>query len=751
MAISLTTVTGPLYMPNGQTPLEGRVSFELSSWDRQIGEALITSGPVYADIDLNGNFSVELFTSTLGVNTVNYKMYVHWVDSTFVQKYENNTYNSLGAPRYVKEYIGSFALSGNGPFRVSDLNIVSELVSNSFDIYQEIQAHLLSVGALVLQVEEDKIQTELNAAASATSAERANDAATTAALYDGIRVDTFAGLAAITPVVAAVGKYIQVRATGATYQVVASGGDLNYTGTGGVRLAVVPGENGFNARAFGVTADLTDETAIFQAALDAVANMGTVAGQYTVGGGPVNFVYGEARVDGQLEFRSEAYLQLGTVARGGVLHCYSSTVALSFGWNADGTVGQRVGSPGIFGGRLVLYADGATALGVKGAFGGECVNTEINLRGSNQVGLRAHGYNGIGPYYFKLDGLEVRGTVGETGNIGLLMEEDPASGSAVSRGPNRWTIPSLRHISTVQHGADIRAADGMTIGQAQFENLSGTAVRWGFRPGGPDYSGACTSVNASKAIIDDTSFVYGSTFTNCAVSVTSGANAGFCRNIQSAVSGSLTFSQAWPYDFTIGDTFEIFKLTALNAGIQQATCETADTFADFTASAANCYAYPTMVTQATGKYLFKRGVERMDNRIHSNGVVVELQTTIAASTTKYMDAFVATTRGGIVVGRNAFLDAVTITGAARGAGTLGTITAKVLVNGVAQTHEFNGTEVDFTAVLTANSPSDYTYVRRSLKTNQIILPGQNIHVTLTSSADLVGTETVKVILHLGYL
>jgi hypothetical protein len=72
------------------------------------------------------------------------------------------------------------------------------------------------------------------------------------------------------------------------------------------------------------------------------------------------------------------------------------------------------------------------------------------------------------------------------------------------------------------------------------------------------------------------------------------------------------------------------------------------------------------------------------------------------------------------------------------------------VNGTAQRHDFNGVETDFTAVLTPNNPSDYTYVRRTLKNNQTITPGNNIHVQLVGSADLVSTETVKVILHIGY-
>ena len=146
MPVSLTTLSGPIYMPNGATPVGGKVSFELSSWDREEGEALIVSGPTYSSIDENGQFSVELFTTTEGVNTVNYRMYVLWEDSELSQSYVNDVYVSSPVPHYTKKYIGSFALAGVGPFQVSDLNIVSELELNSFDVLLECQAYSLAAG-----------------------------------------------------------------------------------------------------------------------------------------------------------------------------------------------------------------------------------------------------------------------------------------------------------------------------------------------------------------------------------------------------------------------------------------------------------------------------------------------------------------------------------------------------------------------------------------------------------------------------
>jgi hypothetical protein len=186
MPVSLTTLTGPIYMPNGATPVGGRVSFELSSWDREEGEALITSGPTYSDIDENGQFSVELFTTTEGVNTVNYKMCVLWEDSELTQSYVNGVYVSSPTPHYTKKYIGSFALAGVGPFQVSDLNIMSELELNSFDVLLECQAYALAAEASAAAAVDAAISAAVNAniaGEAAIEAVAARD--TVVALVDG--------------------------------------------------------------------------------------------------------------------------------------------------------------------------------------------------------------------------------------------------------------------------------------------------------------------------------------------------------------------------------------------------------------------------------------------------------------------------------------------------------------------------------------------------------------------------------------
>ncbi len=301
MSVSLTTLTGPIFMPDGATPVGGRVSFELSSWDREEGEALFISGPVYSTIDENGEFSVQLFTTTVGENTVNYKMYVIWEDSSFSQSYINNVYISAPTPHYTKKYIGSFALSGSGPFKVSDLNIMSELELNSFDVLLECQAYALAaeaskeeanttIGVLDVLVADATAQAAISttqAGISTTQAGNAQASAVEAALYDGPRfitvqqmmLDTALTYTPGTPSTVEAGDSVRVDFGTHAYRVAASGAsDHDLTNANGVKLYVQAGPNGFDVKAFGALGDgVTDDYLPCQAAINrAVAIKGKV-------------------------------------------------------------------------------------------------------------------------------------------------------------------------------------------------------------------------------------------------------------------------------------------------------------------------------------------------------------------------------------------------------------------------------------------------------------------------------------------
>jgi hypothetical protein len=113
-----------------------------------------------------------------------------------------------------------------------------------------------------------------NAAASATSAatsaSSASASATTATAYTPAYFNNFAALKADTrswPV----GQLLNTRAEGFAYQVVSSGEHV--TTTGGTKLIVLPGDTGYNVKAFGAIGDWngttgTNDTSAIQTALN---------------------------------------------------------------------------------------------------------------------------------------------------------------------------------------------------------------------------------------------------------------------------------------------------------------------------------------------------------------------------------------------------------------------------------------------------------------------------------------------------
>lgn len=88
------------------------------------------------------------------------------------------------------------------------------------------------------------------------------------------------------------GMYLRDRSTGSIYQVLASGaagGDLDYTGSGGVRLNVMPVGGTLNVTHFGVVGAGGDDTAVFQTAVTAARTRGVMvvdvpAGDFIING-----------------------------------------------------------------------------------------------------------------------------------------------------------------------------------------------------------------------------------------------------------------------------------------------------------------------------------------------------------------------------------------------------------------------------------------------------------------------------------
>ena len=172
MTISKTTITGPIYLPNCEKPSESRIVFELSSWDRQDNEAVFVSGPYIANLDEDGNFSVDLFSSTEGENGVVYRASVIYLDIT---------------GQFKREYLGSFALSGPGPYNLSTIDMVDEFShTNSFDVLAQVAAYAESA-----KLSQDLVR---DAEGYAKRAENALDAVTALGIADGPYPDAATGI-----------------------------------------------------------------------------------------------------------------------------------------------------------------------------------------------------------------------------------------------------------------------------------------------------------------------------------------------------------------------------------------------------------------------------------------------------------------------------------------------------------------------------------------------------------------------------
>jgi hypothetical protein len=142
MTVSQTTVTGPIYTPGITSPENAKIVFELSSWDKEIGEAVFVTGPYTSDIDSSGDFSVDLFTSGEGENGVVYNVYVQYLSNFGEYKYE---------------FIGTVSLSGAGPYNLADLEFVDPMTTRSFDLLAEVAAYKTEVEAIVSGIDTDII------------------------------------------------------------------------------------------------------------------------------------------------------------------------------------------------------------------------------------------------------------------------------------------------------------------------------------------------------------------------------------------------------------------------------------------------------------------------------------------------------------------------------------------------------------------------------------------------------------------
>jgi hypothetical protein len=144
MPRTFKTVTGPVLLPNGTVPINGRIIFTLSSWDKEANDAVYVPGPLSVLLDSQGNFSCELFSNNVGANSTVYRVSViHGTDRETV----------------VETYISTVALSGTGTVKLSNLPLVPEWTPNSVDVL-----------AQLLTARNESVAAALTASTAATAA-----------------------------------------------------------------------------------------------------------------------------------------------------------------------------------------------------------------------------------------------------------------------------------------------------------------------------------------------------------------------------------------------------------------------------------------------------------------------------------------------------------------------------------------------------------------------------------------------------
>ena len=174
------------------------------------------------------------------------------------------------------QFDNTLSLDGSTPNAMqADLDFNNNSALN----VDSLEAQTLTVGGSEIDLQEIK-----------QNADDAEAAAAEAALYEGPWLDDVAALLADTsltytagqPGTVTAGDIIRTRVEGFAYEVAASGaGDAHVTTAGGVGLYVLPGENGFDVRAFGTVWD-SDSGAAVLAALTGAAGQTIDCGGATI-------------------------------------------------------------------------------------------------------------------------------------------------------------------------------------------------------------------------------------------------------------------------------------------------------------------------------------------------------------------------------------------------------------------------------------------------------------------------------------
>ena len=203
MALTTSTITGRVPLPSDENLQFAELTFALSGLDTEGASVLpggVSTRAVLIGSDIPAGF--ELWQNTAGLRGTHYRVLARWTvkDRDGIR----DQYADLGIVQVGSDASYTLAALLNYAVPSAPASFWSSITQAEYDA--------------VMQARDD-------AAASAVAA----------ALYDGPRVDTVPELATLTPLAVSPGDYVQVVTDG-PYRVVATGGDVDHTGSGGVRL-----------------------------------------------------------------------------------------------------------------------------------------------------------------------------------------------------------------------------------------------------------------------------------------------------------------------------------------------------------------------------------------------------------------------------------------------------------------------------------------------------------------------------------
>ena len=137
MPQNFVNVTGPVTLPLGRGS-GSSISFTLSHWDYQANGSLVIEGPYTAEIDEDGNFSIQLMSNTSGTSDTYYNVEVRY-------KTSNN----------------KFIRSCLGPVLVTDApnQSISTLLTNTYNTNNKESLHFIDRESLVSAVDEGVLNT----------------------------------------------------------------------------------------------------------------------------------------------------------------------------------------------------------------------------------------------------------------------------------------------------------------------------------------------------------------------------------------------------------------------------------------------------------------------------------------------------------------------------------------------------------------------------------------------------------------